>query len=716
MADKLDFMSELAKDVEAKKHGQESTFGSINDFVPKDHHREETDFDKTQDYEAKQEPKPAAKPRPAQQPSPAPSAAEPAEPASEPAAEPAGEATGGQDSAQPEGEGKPQSFEDLYESSSPQKNDAQGPASFQEEVRVKVDKPKKRLSPVGIGIVAALVALVAFLIWFFLIRAKITLPDFAGKNLSDVSSWAKQNKIQSTSIATSYVFSMEYDNDVVISQTPAAGTKVKPDTPINLTVSKGPDPDEAISFPTDIKSMTYEELTEWKNENKLSKTKITTEYNTAFPAGSVISYEVKNGSETDFRRNTTLNIKTSKGPAPAGQVTVENFVNKNYNEAMAWANNKKVNINKQEVNSDKVDSGYVISQTPAAGQAMQEGETITFVVSKGKGVKVPDLVGYTKEQLEAWKSSKNNTLTVVTKSIYNEAPEGTVIAQAVPPGTVLDSGDVLLLTISLYMPILETNSRAWIGKDYLELRAWCDAVNDKGVDIQAGEWGPDFQPIYSDEFPTPGQVIKYACYYGTSDIADGCGRPLTANSRINYQRSLGPKTVKNAVTLTQADLASVQSMINFCDNNKMSCVVEPKSLGTGEYVRVVFDGKQRSNTDTFQDVVLQGTYFMVYYDENTNPSPTPSPAKDVVLTSDHLLNLTSISNFCNSSGMTCKFKPQTDPSAANITVYIDHDQTGTEYDSDDQFQVILKSNQKLFVYYKDELPPDPDEEEGGEGD
>ena len=705
MADKLDFMSELAKDVEAKKHGRESTFGSINDFVPKEHHREETDFDKTQDYEAKQEPKPAAKPRPAQQPSPAPSAAEPAEPAAEPTAEPDGEVSMGQDSEQPEGEGKPQSFEDLYETAPAQNNDAQaGPASFQEEVRVKVDKPKKRLSPVGIGIVAALVALVAFLIWFFLIRAKITLPDFAGKNLSDVSSWAKQNKIQSTSIATSYVFSMEYDNDVVISQTPAAGTKVKPDTPINLTVSKGPDPDEAISFPTDIKSMTYEELTEWKNENKLSKTKITTEYNTAFPAGSVISYEVKNGSETDFRRNTTLNIKTSKGPAPAGQVTVENFVNKNYNEAMAWANNKKVNINKQEVNSDKVDSGYVISQTPAAGQAMQEGETITFVVSKGKGVKVPDLVGYTKEQLEAWKSSKNNTLTVVTKSIYNEAPEGTVIAQAVPPGTVLDSGDVLLLTISLYMPILETNSRAWIGKDYLELRAWCDAVNDKGVDIQAGEWGPDFQPIYSDEFPTPGQVIKYACYYGTSDIADGCGRPLTANSRINYQRSLGPKTVKNAVTLTQADLASVQSMINFCDNNKMSCVVEPKSLNRGELVRVVFDGKQRSsNDDPFQDVVLQGTFFMVYYNEDAQPSPTPGPSvKDVVLTSDHLQSLTSISNFCSSSGLTCRFALDNSKSA-NITVYVDGDPYA-EYDSDEKFQIILKSNQKLYVYYKEDLP------------
>ena len=141
MGDKLDFMSELAKDVEAKKHGQTSTFGSINDFVPKEHQVKETEFDRTQDYEAKPAPIPAASP--AESPVPVPESA-PSEPVEEqPAAE------GGEANAEPAGEG--QKFEDLYGTNSQPDGDSGsgqggGPASFQEEVRVKVDKPKKRAS------------------------------------------------------------------------------------------------------------------------------------------------------------------------------------------------------------------------------------------------------------------------------------------------------------------------------------------------------------------------------------------------------------------------------------------------------------------------------------------------------------------------------------------------------------------------------------------
>ena len=700
MGDKLDFMSELAKDVEAKKHGQTSSFGSINDFVPKEHHPKETEFDKTQDYEQPSEPVSSA-------------------PVSEEKA-PASAVEEGKEEAPEEEkkEEKPKSFEEIYEDSGNNNKDA-SPASFQEEVRVKVEKPKMKLSPVGIGVVAALIALIGFLVWFFFIRANIVLPDFTGKTLSDVSAWAKQNKIANTSIAPSYEFSMEYDNDVVMSQTPAGGTRVKTDTPINLVVSKGADPDEEVAFPSDLKSMTYDELTAWKNENKLTKTKITTEYNTAVPSGEVISYELKNTSENDFRRNSTLTIKTSKGPAPAGQVTVENYVNKTWNEAVNWANSKKVHAVKQEVNSDTVETNYIISQSPASGQAMNEGETITFVVSKGKGVKIPNLVGYTKEQLEAWKSAKvNSSITVVTKSVYNEAPAGSVIAQSVSPGTVLDSGDVLLLTISLYMPILETNSRAWIGKDYLELRAWCDDVNSKGVDIQAGEWGEDFQPIYSDEYPTPGQVIKYACYYGTSDIADGCGRPLTANSRINYQRSLGPKTVKNASSITTETLASLQTVINYCDTNRMTCIIDETSLPSGVNIRVTYNGISRTNKDSFQDSLLQGTYIHVEYDRKVGTDPTPDPVKNSVLVRDNIQSLNDILTFCNTNSIKYTIKDSLSEGDPNVRVTITFSDGHTEtYDSDgSDFQVLLSSKDKMQIQYKKLPAPTPSASSESSGD
>ncbi len=596
MAEKHDFMSELAKSVDDKKHGRKSTFGTIDDFVPKNRPTDEA---------ASYEEEPPV-PSPTQMPAPA--AEEPEEPA-----EPAAEET------QPAGN-------NLYES------EDDSPASFAQEERVKIEKQKFQVTKPMIGGGAAFVILLGILIWFLFFRAGITLPDFTGKNLSEVSIWASQNKMESSAIARTYEYSTEYDSDVVISQTPAGGKKVRKDTPITFVVSQGADPDEAVDFP-DIKSMTYEELNAWKSENKLSKTKITTEYSTTVEKDSVIAYELKNVSENEFTRGSTLTIRCSKGPAPAGQVTVENFKGKTYNEAVTWANSKKLTIIREDVNSDTVESGYIIAQTPEAGQSLSEGDAFSITVSKGKGVKIPNLVGYSKEQLEAWQSSKNNNVTVVTTSVYNEAPLGSVIAQDKAPGTIMDSGDVLQLKVSLYMPIFETNSRAWLGKDYLELRAWCDDVNFHGADIQAGSWGDWQYPACSDTYPTPGQVIQYACYYGTSDLADGCGRPLNNNSRINYQISSGACTVATPTpevtyVLTDSDLSSLDTIVSFCKGNGIS--FSTIADGNVNNVLITINGSQTytSESGPFQTTVTTDDYIEIRYKTNLPATPTPTPAQE----------------------------------------------------------------------------------------
>ena len=592
MADKLDFMSELAKSVDAKKRGETSSFGTIDDFVPRNRNVPEEEYE-PEEYEEEEY----------------------------------------EEGEEYEDEEEPVSSHNMYETA------ASSPASFAQEERVKVEKPQFRLTGPMIGGIVAALALLLFLIWFFALRSPIVLPDFTGKTLSEVSAWAAQNKIESTAIARTYEYSLEYDSDVVISQTPAGGKRVKKNTPITFTVSQGADPNEEIPFP-DIRSMTYEELTEWKNENKLTKTKISTEYSTTVENGGVIEYVLKNVSENEFTRGSTLTIRCSKGPAPAGQVTVENFTGKNYAEAVTWANSKKLKVVREEMNSDTADSGVIIAQNPKAGSSMSEGDTFTITVSKGKGVKIPNLVGYTKEQLEAWSAAKENNVVIVKKSVYNEAPLGSVIAQDRAPGSVVDAGDVLQLTISLYMPILETNSRAWLGKDYLELHAWCDDVNYNGADIQAGMWGDWQYPTCSDEYPTPGQIVRYACYYGTSDQADGCGRPLNNYSRINYQISNGACTVATPVP------------------------------------------------------------------EPTVAPSTPTPLREVVLTSDDVKTLTAINSFCSSNNMSRTYKATAETGAPDVSIKVNGGEPLTSESK--YFTTIVKEGSSIEVTYRtDATPPSP---------
>ena len=411
---KKDFLSALSEEVTAKKQGKVTKIRTIDDYKPIQPVSEEEDFEIPDIKEAKPAPQ-----QPVQRP------------------------------AEPD-----------YE----EEEESDQPASFTQETFHRIEKPKRTLPKAAIIPLVLIGLLAAGLIYWFGFAPKIVMPEFAGKKLSEVSSWARQNKIENTSIATVEEYSLEYADDVVISQTVKAGKKIKPDTPITFTVSKGPDPDEKISFP-DIRNMTLAELQDWKEENQLLKTKITTQYSTTVPDGGVISFDLKNVSESDFTRGSTLNIVCSKGEAPASQVTVEDFRNKTAAEAEQWASNKKVTILKQEQFSDKVPQGSIISQTPSSGSSMKQGDTFTIVVSKGKGIIIPRLVGYTAEQLQAWQSDSKNSVIVVPTSVYNEAPNGSVIAQSIQPGMTVESGTVLELQISLYLPIVETNSRQWLGVD-----------------------------------------------------------------------------------------------------------------------------------------------------------------------------------------------------------------------------------------------------------
>lgn len=592
---KKDFLSALSEEVTAKKQGKVTKIRTIDDYKPIQPVSEEEDFEIPDIKEAKPAPQ-----QPVQRPA-----------------------------------------ELDYE----EEEESDQPASFTQETFHRIEKPKRTLPKAAIIPLVLIGLLAAGLIYWFGFAPKIVMPEFAGKKLSEVSSWARQNKIENTSIATVEEYSLEYADDVVISQTVKAGKKIKPDTPITFTVSKGPDPDEKISFP-DIRNMTLAELQDWKEENQLLKTKITTQYSTTVPDGGVISFDLKNVSESDFTRGSTLNIVCSKGEAPASQVTVEDFRNKTAAEAEQWASNKKVTILKQEQFSDKVPQGSIISQTPSSGSSMKQGDTFTIVVSKGKGIIIPRLVGYTAEQLQAWQSDSKNSVIVVPTSVYNEAPNGSVIAQSIQPGMTVESGTVLELKISLYLPIFETNSRQWLGVDYLELKKWVDDVNFKGANIQAGEYGEYATRVCSDDYPTPGSVINYSCEYGTQDsngstaYSSGCERPLNLYSRIGYQVSTGPCTVPTPppvptpsdVVITGNDLASLSAIESFCSAYGMSCTYTKDD--TIDNVKVTVNGNTYQTGDIFQEILKSGAKIHVWYNTapgktpETTPEPTPTPTAE----------------------------------------------------------------------------------------
>ena len=609
MAEKRDFMSELANEVEAKKKGKLDHIQGIEDYKPKERKVSSSAADDDFDIPSMGT-KSAKKSAPVYETKKEPVFTTPVE--------------------EEEVEDNNTDFDE---------EDAYGglngmPASYGEEQVVRVNTPKKQVPVIAWILLAIAVAGISFAIYWFKFAPHITLPDFRGKNISEVSTWAKQNKIESSAIATSEpVYSMEYEKGVVVEQSVAGGKKVKKDTPITFTVSNGPDPDEKIAFLTDIKSMTSSEIQSWISENKLLKAKVVTQYSDTVESGNVISYEVKNGSEEEFTRGTTLNVICSKGPAPAGQVTVDNFVGKMYADVESWANTKKVKLNKTEAFSDQVDKDKVISMDKKQGETLKEGDTLSVVVSKGKGVKIPNLVGYTKEQLEAWTADADNNVSIVEKTIYNAAPAGSVIEQSLKAGSVVEAGEVLELTISNYLPILQTNSRAWLGRDYLELKAEVDKWNAQGARIQAGQYGTVKEECRDNT--TPGEIIDYSCSGGTSDVGNGCERPLNLDARISYTISTGGCTVTPTPTPTPVPPETLK-IKDYTSADELGVYAEIKGIklvsATAENTSAFYsDGSKTYNyfikdengkSLTIDDELVSGKTYVIYTEASV-PTATP---------------------------------------------------------------------------------------------
>lgn len=421
------------------------------------------------------------------------------------------------------------------------KSDDGSPNSFEKETFTRIEKNKISFNPKILGGILVVLLLVVIASYFLFFAPKIKMPDFIGKDINEFTSWATQYEIDRTGVVVSKEYNFEYDKDVIIKQSITPDTKIKKDTKISIVTSDGPDPDELVTFP-DIKNMTMDEIQDWIKENKLLKTKVVTEYSTTVEKDMVIKFDLKNISENNFTRGTNLNITVSKGEAPAGQVTIEDFTNKSFEEMKTWASSKKVNLEKTEAYSDTVAVGNVISQDVKSGTAIKQNETIKVIVSKGKAVKIPNLVGYTPTMLEAWSAAPDSKVTIVKKEVYNEAPYGNVIAQSIPPNSAVDQGEVLELTVSLYLPVLQTSSDEWYGKNYMELIAKVDEWNYKGANIHAGPW---IQGEYHPKLEK-GKIIEYVCadvngneLPGNGQYSRGCERPLPLDAKIGMKVSLG---------------------------------------------------------------------------------------------------------------------------------------------------------------------------------
>ena len=159
------------------------------------------------------------------------------------------------------------------------------------------------------------------------------------------------------------------------------------------------------------------------------------------PKGSVISTSPAGGARVS--KGTTVSIVESAGPH---LLTVPQVTGASLTDAKATLRHAGL-VPGQVVSqtSTTIQSGVVISTTPAAGVSWPQSKPVTLVVSAGQPV--PNFVGQQKDVAEQWAQANGVSLNEVADNNSTQPP-GNVTSQSLAPGSAFSNGQVITINIS----------------------------------------------------------------------------------------------------------------------------------------------------------------------------------------------------------------------------------------------------------------------------
>ncbi|MEV7972030.1 Stk1 family PASTA domain-containing Ser/Thr kinase [Cellulomonas sp. NPDC089187] len=239
------------------------------------------------------------------------------------------------------------------------------------------------------------------------------------------------------------VFDDEAAVGTVVDSDPGSGERVRKEGTVTVSVSKGPD---LVSVPEGLAGALQADA-----ETALAAAGFSVEYDDPEHSddvanGLVLSVIGPDGQPAEagaqLKRGTTVVLTVSSGPAP---VTVISVIGATVEAATEQLADAGLQIAPEEVFSDTVPAGSVVSQSPEPGAAAHRTDTVTVQVSKGPElVTVPNLRG--KQFEEAQQILQDLGLTAERQNVLGGI-FGTVRDQSVAADTQVAKGSTVTLTV-----------------------------------------------------------------------------------------------------------------------------------------------------------------------------------------------------------------------------------------------------------------------------
>jgi len=130
-------------------------------------------------------------------------------------------------------------------------------------------------------------------------------------------------------------------------------------------------------------------------------------------------------------------------------VRTPGVVGRTYQQASDDLKKAGLKVERSEAFSTTVPKDAIISQSIKPGTKLKKGQSVKVVVSAGiEQVKLPNVANCTLEEAEAKLRSLGLEVSVGEEKYYYSVPKDCVISQSVLPGTMVDKGSEISLTIS----------------------------------------------------------------------------------------------------------------------------------------------------------------------------------------------------------------------------------------------------------------------------
>lgn len=238
--------------------------------------------------------------------------------------------------------------------------------------------------------------------------------------------------------------------------------------------------------------MFTDELQSYFDASDIYHLKLDQVYDASAPAGYIISQDPEAGSSRKIdpgKKKCEITLKVSKGPRTMTMIDVAAL---DYREARVKLRQMGLVVKTESIESDLYEVGYVISTSPAYGEVLEAGDTVTIYISSGSSgekITVPNFVGKTESATLAQVVDAGLLIGEVTYEESDKYEAGLVIKQSISAGSEAYRNSVIDFVVSLGKKVETTE----------EVTTEAETTEEITTEAVTTEEPPPTRPVRPDE-------------------------------------------------------------------------------------------------------------------------------------------------------------------------------------------------------------------------